>query len=222
MTRRTGTVAELIHGRYVAPRRARVLSRHLAPLIPAQSHVLDIGCGDGTLSALIAQERPDLRMEGVEVLARPGSRIPVRVFNGVVLPYREASIDVALLVDALHHTEDPMVLLREARRVARQALVIKDHLLQGFLAGPTLRLMDDVGNARFHVALPHTYWPKARWLEAFAQLGLSVGAWLETLGLYPWPATWLFDRSLHFVARLDVAPPRTQDPSGIVQASQSS
>ena len=79
-----------------------------------------------------------------------------------------------MLVDVLHQTDDPMNLLREAVRVARQAIVIKDHLLQGAFAYPTLRFMDWVGNARHGVALPYNYWTPAEWHGAFDKLGLAV------------------------------------------------
>jgi hypothetical protein len=97
-----------------------------------------------------------------------------------------------------------MVLLREATRVARKSVVIKDHNLEGVLAEPTLRTMDWIGNARHGVSLPYNYWTKRRWLDAINELGLEIGFWKASLGLYPWPVTCLFDRSLHFVARLDV------------------
>jgi hypothetical protein len=103
----------------------------------------------------------------------------------------------------LHHTDDPTILLREGSRVSRHSLVIKDHTLDGLMAGATLRLMDTVGNAQHGVPLPHNYWPKHRWLEAFDDLGLRIEAWIVDLHLYPWPASLAFDRSLHFVARLD-------------------
>ena len=62
-----------------------------------------------------------------------------------------------MFVDVLHHTEDPMALLGEAVRVARKTIVVKDHTLNGFLAGPTLHFLDRVGNARHDVALPYNY-----------------------------------------------------------------
>ena len=53
-------LTEHLHGRYVHDRRTRVLSDHLAKLIPQDFHILDVGCGDGLLAHLIAQKRPDL------------------------------------------------------------------------------------------------------------------------------------------------------------------
>lgn len=97
-----------------------------------------------------------------------------------------------------------MRLLHEAVRVAKRALLITDHTLTGFLAGPTLRIMDAIGNARHDVALPSHYWPLQRWQEACARLGLQSREWRTALGLSPRLLNWLCGRSLHFVALLEL------------------
>jgi SAM-dependent methyltransferase len=112
-----------------------------------------------------------------------------------------------MFVDVLHHTDDPEVLIAEAARVARRSIVIKDHTKDGLLAGRTLAFMDWVGNARHGVALPYNYWPRRRWQEMADRRGLRVERWIDRLGLYPWWARWVFERKLHFVARLDVPRP---------------
>jgi SAM-dependent methyltransferase len=166
--------------------------------------VLDVGCGDGALAALLRERRPDIRVEGVDVLVREHTAIPVRRFDGIRIPYDDKSVDVVLMVDVLHHTDDPTVLLRESTRVARFGVLIKDHVLAGFGARLTLRGMDWVGNARHGVRLPYTYWSRAEWDDSFDQLGLIVRSWHSALHLYPAPASWLFDRSLHFIAELGI------------------
>jgi SAM-dependent methyltransferase len=192
-----------IHEGYVFGRRVRKLAEHFAKVIPPNARVLDIGCGDGLIDLRLGQLRPDLMLRGIDVLIRPRTHIPVDPFDGQTIPHDDGSFDVVLFVDVLHHTLDPMVLLREADRVASAAVVIKDHTANGLLARPTLRFMDYVGNARHGVVLPYNYWTKQRWDEAFRELGWSVAAWTKRLGLYPWPASWVFGRSLHFVARLE-------------------
>jgi hypothetical protein len=64
--------------------------------------------------------------------------------------------------------------------------------------------MDWVGNARHGVRLPYKYLSRAEWDRAFDQSRLAVRRWQSALSLYPAPASWLFDRSLHFIAMLGV------------------
>ncbi len=148
-----------VHSDYIFGRRVGVLTRHLAELMPKDAKTLDVGCGDGTIAHLLMQSRPDLTISGIDVLVRPQTHIPVVQFDGRHIPYEDDSFDAVMFVDVLHHTEDPLVLLREAARVARSAIVIKDHTMNGWLAEPTLRLMDYVGNAQHGVVLPYNYWP---------------------------------------------------------------
>ncbi|HEV2387749.1 MAG TPA: class I SAM-dependent methyltransferase [Candidatus Acidoferrales bacterium] len=197
-----GEVAGFVHEKFVFGRRTSVLAGHLAALIPAGGRVLDVGCGDGTIDCLIARLRPDVAIEGIDVLVRASARIPVKAFDGRVIPYPEASFDVVMFVDVLHHAGDPLILLREALRVGR-AILVKDHLQEGLLAAPTLRLMDWVGNAHHGVALPYNYWSKAEWSTAFRELGITATKMTVKLGLYPAPASWVFERELHFIAKLE-------------------
>lgn len=193
-----------LHHRYILDRRATILARAVGSVLPENASVLDVGCGDGRLASLIVRARHDLRVSGIDVLLRPHTEIPVTKFDGTSIPHPDASFDVVLFVDVLHHTEDPMVLLREARRVARRAIVIKDHSLKGAFAYRTLRFMDGIGNRRHGVALPYNYWTPEQWQNAVRELGVKATLWRSDLALYPRPAHWLFDRSLHFLSCLSI------------------
>jgi SAM-dependent methyltransferase len=197
------SVMARIHDGYVLGRRVQVLARHLAELLPRDASVLDVGCGDGSLAKLICDRRPDVKMRGVDVLVRQRTAIPVEPFDGAHIPADNGSFDVVMFVDVLHHTDDPRLLLREACRVTRRNILLKDHTCNGLLARPVLRFMDGVGNARFGVALPYNYWTRAQWQAAFRDLHLEIEVWQSRLGLYPVWADWLFGRSLHLIARLD-------------------
>ena len=188
------------HQNYILGRRVRILAAHLARLVPRGASVLDVGSGDGLLAQELLHRRPDISIRGVDVQVRETAAIPVTIYDGRTLPFEAAAFDALIIVDVLHHADDPALLLREAARVARRSILIKDHTSDRLLAVPTLRLMDRVGNARHGVALPHHYWRRQTWIEQFAALGLDVNSWENDLGLFRGPARWLFGGSLHFLA----------------------
>lgn len=194
-----------IHDQLVFRRRASLLSAALADTLPQGARVLDVGCGDGTIASLIMKRRPDVTIDGIDIMVRPQTLIPVTAFDGVTIPHADKSYDVVTFVDVLHHTNDPSVLLAEAHRVARRYVVLKDHYRDGPLARETLRFMDWVGNAPHGVVLPYNYLSSREWADVFARVRLKKDQLTGKLGLYPWPFTLLFDRQLHFVARLAVA-----------------
>lgn len=191
-----------IHDRGVHRRRVAVLAGVIAPLLPPGSHIIDVGCGDGALAAAVARSKPGSTVEGFDIACRPAAHIPVRLFDGLRLPLPNQSCDVVLLIDVLHHTPDPLVLLAEAARVARRAIIIKDHRLARPDARLILRVMDWISNRPHGVPLPCNYWPEERWRQAWDELGLRVDHYQDRLGLYPWPANWLFEKGLHFWALL--------------------
>ncbi len=57
---------------WVHGRRARVISAGLADLLPDEGTVLDIGCGDCYIDALVMKQRPGLQITGMDVGVRGG------------------------------------------------------------------------------------------------------------------------------------------------------
>ena len=190
------------HRVLVSGRRARVLSEALTARIPERASVLDVGCGDGAIGSLIAELRPDVKVHGVELMVRPGCKIPCAAFDGTILPFADDSVDVCMLVDVLHHTSDIRALLREARRVSRSFILIKDHLNENLLDSRTLRFMDWVGNRPHGVRLTYNYQSRGQWSSHFSECGLQEASWTTQIPLYARPFNLVVGRSLHFVSLL--------------------
>ena len=186
----------------------------LAAALPeSSSHVVDIGCGSGEIGADLAARGH--RVAGVEVLARDECAIPFARFDGQRLPFPDDAFDDAVIVDVLHHTADPVAVLSEARRVTSGSIVLKDHYAESKRARFTLGVMDWVGNRQFGVGRQGSYLSRREWEAVFGAAGLSVAEVSEALDLYPAAVKPVFERGLHFVARLVDAqgPTGADDPS---------
>ena len=195
-----------LHERGILHRRVTALASAIAPLLPKSAHVLDVGCGDGLLDQALLDVRPDLRIEGVDVLVRPHTPIPVREFDGSHLPFAAGEFDVTMAIDVFHHADDAEALMGEMKRVARRSLVIKDHFLHGLPSQLILRAMDWVGNSRHGVRLPFNYWSEAEWRSAWNRGGIFPVSIVRHLRLYPFPLSLIFESDLHFVAMLEPIP----------------
>lgn len=195
-----------IHGRLVHSRRARVIADALAPWLPAEGLVIDVGCGDGAVAANLLARRTGLRIEGYDVMGREDAAIPIHAFDGRRLPLADRSVDAVMLVDVLHHCESPGDMLKEALRVSRGAVVVKDHRLGHPGARALLTAMDWIGNRPHGVVLAYNYWDEQQWRAAWRALGLHPSRYRSRLGLYPFPFSILFDSGLHFAALLERVP----------------
>jgi hypothetical protein len=62
--------------------------------------------------------------------------------------------------------------------------------------------MDWVGNRAHGVNLPYKYLSKKEWRSLYEQCALVVDGQISELSLYGQPLSMVFDRELHFLARL--------------------
>jgi hypothetical protein len=95
-------------------------------------------------------------------------------------------------------------LLKEAVRVSKDFIIIKDHVKSGFYSEIILKYMDSVGNNSKGVPLPFNYLTRTEWDLLFAELDLHAEFYTNNLHLYPIPFNSLFDRNLHFFTKLKI------------------
>jgi SAM-dependent methyltransferase len=117
-------------GQIVPGRSWAAWSRALGLLLPAVD-VADLGCGDGYLTIEAARwaRRVTAVDRSAEVLARGRELAARRNAKNIEwkrgdlerVPLPDASVDIVLLSQALHHADDPALALGEARRILRPA-----------------------------------------------------------------------------------------------------
>lgn len=164
--------------------------------------ILDVGAGNGLLAQIIMRLRPDVYIEGVDIMEWPETYIPVQKFDGESIPAHEGEWDYCLVSDVLHHCSLPENLLTEMVRIAGKGLIIKDHVAETAWDRAVLSFMDWFGNRGHEVGLEYKYWSSGKWETEFCRNRLVTRITEKRLGLYPFPFSLVFGRNLHFVSLL--------------------
>jgi ubiquinone/menaquinone biosynthesis C-methylase UbiE len=98
--------------------RAYDMALEIANVLEPESQIIDVGCGNGFiahhLSVLL-----NTSVVGLDVAAETKARIPYHRFDGRHFPLPDQSFDAILFCYVLHHAQDPLLVLNEARRVLR-------------------------------------------------------------------------------------------------------
>ncbi len=199
------TLFQSIHNKYVFQRRIQVLSDEVAAVLNDSKTVLDIGCGDGTISKLSADKKGGgVKFSGIDVMARPTCAIDFKLFDGHTIPHADNAFDASMFIDVLHHLNHVKEIIAEAKRVSSKYIIIKDHLYKNSFDYDTLKFMDWVGNKPHSVEVIYNFKKEEFWMQLFEELGLEVITFNKHIPLYPFPFSALFGRQLHFVALLKV------------------
>jgi SAM-dependent methyltransferase len=97
--------------------------REFVGSLPAARRALDLGCGDGRLSAELRAEELVAADVSAVALARAAVRLPdartVELEPDAALPFEDGSFDLVLCAETLEHVRDVQLLLSELRRVLR-------------------------------------------------------------------------------------------------------
>ena len=191
-----------LHHQYVFLRRINVISTEIARQLPDNISILDIGCGDGTISKLIMEKKKGITYEGIDIMARPECAIPYKTFDGLHVPYSDNAFDATQFVDVLHHTHQIKELLQDALRTSKKYLIIKDHLYNNSFDFATLKFMDWVGNAPHGVEIIYNFKNEKFWMNLFDELDVEIVSINKRIPLYPSVFNMIFGRGLHFIAVL--------------------
>ncbi len=148
---------------------AEKLARHL---VPHQS-LLEIGAGKGHVARALQQAaRVDIKL--VDVVDYNETELQLEVYDGVQLPFRRHSFDYSLLIFVLHHTPDPLVVLREALRVSRCGVLVVENHVEGWLRRPLTRVIDSIPHYQHGVPICYHTHTISEWQRRFEVLPVHV------------------------------------------------
>ena len=151
--------------------------------------VLDVGCGEGVLTAEWAERLGDRRIVGIDLddpklrdewERRTRPNLEFRVEEATSLSFADDEFDLATAIEVLEHVPDPEATVAEMARVARR------HLLVSVPREPLWRALNvargayvrDLGNTPGHV----NHWSKRDFVALLSRHGTVE----EARSPFPW------------------------------------
>lgn len=190
------------HLKLIYKRRVKALANVIAPMLNP-GLILDVGCGNGSMAALLMSMRPDTKVIGLDIHLWPGAVIEVIQYTGDVIPFDDRLFSSVLTVDTLHHAEEAVGLLTECLRVTCGNVVIKDHFYRNPLEHMLLRILDLGGNAAHGIARPGHYFTRTKWTQTLHAVGAVEQCRYERIpNMYPEPLQTIIGQKIQFVAQL--------------------
>ncbi len=104
---------------------AEKMCQEIAEFVERGEKILDFGCGSGILAKKL-KEKFDAKILGIDIKDNRVFKIPFQIFDGKKIPFPEDSFDTILISFVLHHTKDPIEILKEAKRVAKKTIIFED------------------------------------------------------------------------------------------------
>ncbi|KAF9051196.1 UbiE family methyltransferase [Hymenopellis radicata] len=146
---------------------------YLVPSIRSTMHILDVGCGPGTITASMAA----LVLESAKASAaeRGLQNCTFAVGSATSIPFPDDTFDVTHAHQVLQHLTDPVAALREMRRVTKPGgiVAVRDADWEGMIWFPRLEGIEEWRQSYLRLT-------KAMGTEANA--GRQLHAWAKKAG----------------------------------------
>lgn len=122
-------------GGFLAPRKPKVMNwqvhhhRNILDMVKENSHVVDIGCGDGTLLNVLREKKNvkgdgiDIDVDQIEEALADGHDMFWDDTDDGLGAFPDHHYDLAIISDTLQEVKNPRMLLSEALRIADEAIV---------------------------------------------------------------------------------------------------
>lgn len=155
--------------------RTNRLAIDIIELLNDSKSFLDVGAFDGLLTKKIKEKKKNLELvKAIDAHVPKKTYFLVKKYDGQRIPYPDKSFDSVLLIDVIHHLENPEELLKEVIRVSKKYVIIKDHTYNNMIDLFLLRVVDFLGNNSFDINVKYHFYKTSEWNNLFKKYNLIL------------------------------------------------
>lgn len=151
------------------------MCRECFDFIKEDSQLLDLGCGSGIVGKEFGRFF-NSEVLGLDIIDNRVIDIPFRRYDGNDLAFlKDNSFDAVLINYVLHHCQNPIELLKEAKRVSKDIIVLYENIPEGLLS-KLFCFFHGVSFACFFQKNSNkgNFYTTKEWEEIFEKSGLKV------------------------------------------------
>lgn len=137
-----------------------------------QKKVLDLGCGSGVLAHKISKLF-QVELLCLDIKDRRIFPVPFQKYDGRHILFPDKYFDLVLICFVLHHTQDPIAILKEAKRVGKKIIIFED-LPENFIGKLRCFLHLLFWNLFSFWKMKFNFFSENEWEEIFQKLNLKL------------------------------------------------
>jgi ubiquinone/menaquinone biosynthesis C-methylase UbiE len=164
-------VKKLLRPLYLS--KARKVEAHARSFISGR--VIDIGAGRCLIGKEIEKNNKNAKVTSVDVIDLNETDLKLILYDGKTLPFPDNSFETSIIAYVLHHCEDPVEVLKEAKRVCKGNIIIFEDIEVNFFE----KIADWIANKVFNhkdINMTYNFRSEEQWLEIFKSLNLKLVA----------------------------------------------
>jgi ubiquinone/menaquinone biosynthesis C-methylase UbiE len=153
--------------------RARKICRLLGKFVGDGDSVLDLGMGNGLVAEQLRQGN-DINVLGLDIEDHNITDIPLVINGPKHLPFKSNQFDVVLIISVLHHANNSVRLLTEAKRICKRNIIILEDVYSSEAERIFIMFTDVISNWVSSMNMPFNFHREGEWLSIFRKIDLEL------------------------------------------------
>ncbi|MFQ6049901.1 MAG: class I SAM-dependent methyltransferase [Candidatus Paceibacterales bacterium] len=154
---------------------------HFDGCIGENEEILDIGAGCGWIGQCLRKKK-NAQVTLLDVIDFNQTDLKLILYDGKKMPFLDNSFDVVLLICVLHHCDEPLEVLKEAKRVTKDRIIIIEDTFTFWFEKPFLYFLDTLINlvvglfltTPFSENMAFNFKKISEWKKIFSSLNLKL------------------------------------------------